>query len=52
MTAEEFYNDLKDALQALRIPWGQIREVTVFVEGNVVKYCYENITHTIDYTKR
>lgn len=52
MTAEDFYNDFKEALQILNIPWGQMKEVAVFVEGNVVKYYSENKMYTIDYTKR
>lgn len=52
MTAEEFYNDFKEALQVLNIPWGQMKEVGVFVDGSVVKYYSENKMYTIDYTKR
>lgn len=47
MTAETFYETFKDALAYLSCRWGDMEQVTVYLDGNQLVYEYQGRTASI-----
>lgn len=44
MNAAEFYQEFKNALNALGVPWGRMELVNVTIEGDKIRYSLDNLT--------